>query len=112
MLTGVSVSRANDLLDTLYQLYRHAKTNEIVVRTVGYALPAVLRGHSADRGADNSHNFTANVATEPAKVAPGKPVTEPSSAVMTTPVGYQGDYPSQAKSTRPQRHQVWLGFGL
>ncbi len=34
MLTKVSVSQANDLLDTSYQLYRHAKTSDIVVRTV------------------------------------------------------------------------------
>jgi tripeptidyl-peptidase-1 len=44
-LTGVSVSQADVLLGTSYQLYRHIKTNETIVRTLGYALPAALDGH-------------------------------------------------------------------
>ncbi|KAI9439517.1 subtilisin-like protein [Lactarius indigo] len=44
-VTGVSVSQANDLLSASYQLYAHAKTNETIVRTLGYSLPAVLHGH-------------------------------------------------------------------
>jgi tripeptidyl-peptidase-1 len=44
-LTGVSISQANDLLRTSYQLYRHVKTNETIVRTLGYALPTALDGH-------------------------------------------------------------------
>ncbi|KAI9442650.1 subtilisin-like protein [Lactarius indigo] len=41
-LSGVSIIQANALLGTSYQLYRHVKTNETIIRTVGYALPAVL----------------------------------------------------------------------
>ncbi|KAF8270541.1 peptidase S8/S53 domain-containing protein [Lactarius quietus] len=44
-LTGVSVSKANDLLGASYQLYRHTKTNETILRTVGYSLPAALHLH-------------------------------------------------------------------
>ncbi|KAH9168797.1 subtilisin-like protein [Lactarius sanguifluus] len=44
-LTGVSVSKANDLLGASYQLYRHAETNETIVRTIGYSLPVALHGH-------------------------------------------------------------------
>ncbi|KAH9003215.1 subtilisin-like protein [Lactarius hatsudake] len=44
-LTGVSVSKANDLLGASYQLYQHVGTNEIIVRTIGYSLPAALHGH-------------------------------------------------------------------
>ncbi|KAI9454384.1 subtilisin-like protein [Lactarius psammicola] len=44
-LTGVSVSQANDLLGASYQLYMHTKTNETIVRTVGYSLPTALHGH-------------------------------------------------------------------
>ncbi|KAH8997753.1 subtilisin-like protein [Lactarius hatsudake] len=40
--SGVSIIRANALLGASYQLYRHVETNETVVRTVGYALPAAL----------------------------------------------------------------------
>ncbi|KAH9029311.1 subtilisin-like protein [Lactarius deliciosus] len=44
-VTAVSVSQANDLLGTSYQLYTHTKTNETIVRTLGYSLPVVLHGH-------------------------------------------------------------------
>ncbi|KAH8994947.1 subtilisin-like protein [Lactarius akahatsu] len=44
-LTGVSVSKANDLPGPSYQLYRHAETKEVIIRTVGYSLPAALHGH-------------------------------------------------------------------
>src|SRR6266702_116916 len=44
-LTGVSVAQANRLLNASYELYRHFKTNETIVRTVGYGLPAVLHEH-------------------------------------------------------------------
>ncbi|KAH9055225.1 subtilisin-like protein [Lactarius vividus] len=44
-LTGVSVSKANNLLGASYQLYRHAETKEIITRTVGYSLPAALHEH-------------------------------------------------------------------
>ncbi|KAH8982958.1 subtilisin-like protein [Lactarius akahatsu] len=43
-LNGVSVTQANALLGASYQLYRHVKTNETIVRTIGYALPAALHG--------------------------------------------------------------------
>jgi len=45
-LTGVPVSQANKLLGASYQLYRHAGTNDTtILRTIGYALPAVLHTH-------------------------------------------------------------------
>ncbi|KAH9165054.1 subtilisin-like protein [Lactarius sanguifluus] len=44
-LTGVSVSKANDLLGASYQLYRHVETKEDIIRTLGYSLPAALHGH-------------------------------------------------------------------
>ncbi|KAH8983891.1 peptidase S8/S53 domain-containing protein [Lactarius hatsudake] len=44
-LKGVSVSQANTLLSASYQLYRHVKSNETIIRTVGYALPAALHWH-------------------------------------------------------------------
>ncbi|KAI9431927.1 subtilisin-like protein [Lactarius indigo] len=44
-LTGVPVSTANDLLGASYQHFLHAETNETVLRTISYALPAVLHAH-------------------------------------------------------------------
>ncbi|KAF8264277.1 peptidase S8/S53 domain-containing protein [Lactarius quietus] len=44
-LTGVPVSQANDLLGASFQLYQHTGTKDIVLRTVSYALPAVLHAH-------------------------------------------------------------------
>ncbi|KAH9056342.1 subtilisin-like protein [Lactarius vividus] len=44
-LTGVTVSRANELLNASYQLYQHIGTNETVLRTLSYGLPAALVEH-------------------------------------------------------------------
>ncbi|KAI9437287.1 subtilisin-like protein [Lactarius indigo] len=46
-ISGVPVSQADELLSASYQLYRHVEANEteVVLRTVGYALPAVLHSH-------------------------------------------------------------------
>ncbi|KAI9437285.1 subtilisin-like protein [Lactarius indigo] len=46
-ISGVPVSQADELLSASYQLYRHVEANEteVVLRTVGYALPAVLHAH-------------------------------------------------------------------
>ncbi|KAH9031600.1 peptidase S8/S53 domain-containing protein [Lactarius deliciosus] len=44
-VTGMSVSQANDLLGASYHLYTHTKTNETIIRTLGYSLPVVLHRH-------------------------------------------------------------------
>jgi tripeptidyl-peptidase-1 len=38
----VPLAQANTLLGASYQLYRHLETNETILRTIGYALPAAL----------------------------------------------------------------------
>jgi len=89
-LTGVSVSRANDLLGASYQLYRHVKTSETIIRTVGYALPAALHRHVQTVAPTTS--FTTprthwqtprkrfgGAAVGLAEAASGEPVTVPSS---------------------------------
>ena len=44
-VTDVLVSQANQLLGASYQLYRNSKTSDTIIRTVCYALPAVLHEH-------------------------------------------------------------------
>ncbi|KAH9008241.1 subtilisin-like protein [Lactarius deliciosus] len=44
-VSNVLVSRANEMLGASYQLYRHAKVNDTIIRTVSYALPEVLHVH-------------------------------------------------------------------
>jgi tripeptidyl-peptidase-1 len=44
-VTGVPVSQANELLGATYELYRHAETNNTILRTISYALPAALESH-------------------------------------------------------------------
>ena len=39
------MSQANDLLGASYQLYYHARTNDTILRTADYALPAELHTH-------------------------------------------------------------------
>lgn len=41
-LLDVPVSKANDLLGASYQLYQHTETNDTVLRTIGYSIPAAL----------------------------------------------------------------------
>ncbi|KAH8994205.1 subtilisin-like protein [Lactarius akahatsu] len=44
-VSNVLVSQANEMLGASYQLYRHAKVNDTIIRTVSYALPEVLHAH-------------------------------------------------------------------
>ncbi|KAH9038203.1 Pro-kumamolisin, activation domain-containing protein [Lactarius pseudohatsudake] len=44
-ISNVLVSQANQMLGASYQLYRHAKVNDTIIRTVSYALPNVLHAH-------------------------------------------------------------------
>ena len=44
-VTDVGLSQANQLLGASYRLYRNIKTNETIIRTVDYLLPAVLHTH-------------------------------------------------------------------
>ncbi|KAF8264503.1 subtilisin-like protein [Lactarius quietus] len=45
-VTGVPVSRANEMLGASYQLFRPSGTNDTTtLRTIGYTLPAVLHKH-------------------------------------------------------------------
>ncbi|KAH9165249.1 Pro-kumamolisin, activation domain-containing protein [Lactarius sanguifluus] len=45
MVSNVLVLQANEMLGASYQLYRHAKVNDTIIRTVSYALPDVLHAH-------------------------------------------------------------------
>ena len=55
-VTGVPVDKANEILGASYQLYYHAGTNDTILRTVGYALPAPL--HTLVRTVAPTTSFT------------------------------------------------------
>ena len=44
-VTTVPVIQANELLGASYELFRHTETNETILRTIRYALPAELHVH-------------------------------------------------------------------
>ncbi|KAF8265083.1 peptidase S8/S53 domain-containing protein [Lactarius quietus] len=44
-VTSVPVYQANELLGASYQLYRHAETNDTILRTMSYSLPVALQDH-------------------------------------------------------------------
>ncbi|KAH9021458.1 subtilisin-like protein [Lactarius pseudohatsudake] len=44
-VADVPMSQANNILNASYQLYRHAKTNETIIRTISYGLPVELHSH-------------------------------------------------------------------
>ena len=85
-ITDVLVTQANQLLGASYQLYRNLKTNNTIIRTVSYALPAVLHTHiqtvaptthfPSSRGIRHTlHRRTSGAAVEKAQAASGKVVT-------------------------------------
>ncbi|KAH9029295.1 subtilisin-like protein [Lactarius deliciosus] len=89
-VTGVFVSQANDLLGASYRLYTHTKTNETIVRTLGYSLPVVLHGHvqtvapttffsSPLTQWQRPRKRSGVAAVEPGKSPSGEPVTMPPS---------------------------------
>ncbi|KAH9011822.1 subtilisin-like protein [Lactarius hengduanensis] len=116
---NVLVSQANEMLGASYQLYRHAKVNDTIIRTVSYALPEVLHAHIQAvapttyfastrtlRQTSHRRSVEAEAALEEAEAASGKPVTVLSGRddEVVTPselrwllgvFGFRGDYPSE-----------------
>ncbi|KAH9025404.1 subtilisin-like protein, partial [Lactarius pseudohatsudake] len=91
-VSNVLVSQANEMLGASYQLYRHAKVNDTIIRTVSYALPDVLHSHiqavapttyfastRMRRQTPRMRSVEAAAALAEAEAAPGKPVTVVSS---------------------------------
>ncbi|KAH8993853.1 subtilisin-like protein [Lactarius hatsudake] len=64
-LTGVPVSRANELLSASYQLYQHIGTNDTVLRTLSYALPAALVDHVQNVAPTTHFGFPCMLRQEP-----------------------------------------------
>src|SRR6266702_690668 len=84
-VSGVAVSQANELLGASYQLYRHAWTNNTILRTVRYALPAALHAHvqtvaptthfaSTRMVQQTPRSHSGGAAASPGKAASGEPV--------------------------------------
>ncbi|KAH8983112.1 subtilisin-like protein [Lactarius akahatsu] len=87
-VTNVLVSQANQMLGASYQLYRHAKVNVTIIRTVSYALPEVLHAHiqavapttyfaaiRTQRKTPRRHSVEAAAALAETEAGSGKPVT-------------------------------------
>ncbi|KAH9036760.1 subtilisin-like protein [Lactarius deliciosus] len=92
-LSGVSIIQANALLGASYQLYRHVETNETVVRTVGYALPAALHGLSPrKRSGGATAGLKKPVSGEPVTTAEYTPAAADRNALGI--VGILNGYPS------------------
>ncbi|KAH9020555.1 subtilisin-like protein [Lactarius deliciosus] len=87
-VSNVLVSQANEMLGASYQLYRHAKVNDTIIRTVSYALPDVLHAHiqavapttyftstRTQRQTLRGHSVEAAAALAEAEESSDKPVT-------------------------------------
>ena len=85
-VTDVLVTQANQLLGASYQLYRNSKTNNTIIRTVGFSLPTVLHAHiqtvaptthfPSTWGVRHTlHRRTSGAAQEQAQVPSGRAVT-------------------------------------
>ncbi|KAH9054074.1 subtilisin-like protein [Lactarius deliciosus] len=105
-VSKVLVSQANEMLGASYQLYRHSKVNDTIIRTISYALPEVLHAHiqavapttyfaSTRTLRQTSRRRSVEAAEAPAEVEArsGKPVTVLSSRVgKVTPSQLRGLY--------------------
>ncbi|KAH9053090.1 subtilisin-like protein [Lactarius vividus] len=98
-VSNVLVSQANEMLGASYQLYRHAKVNETIIRTVSYSLPDVLHAHIQAIAPTTYFASTRTLQQTPRKrsvgaaAASGNPVTELSSrADQVTPSQLRGLY--------------------
>ena len=107
----VSVPLANRLLGASYQMYRNSKTNHKIIRTVGYALPAVLHSHirtvaptthfPSMRGRwQTPHRRSSRSALAQAEVASGKVVRagSPEEKFETTPAFLRWLYKTRSYS--------------
>ncbi|KAH9015228.1 subtilisin-like protein [Lactarius pseudohatsudake] len=82
-VSNVLVSQANEMLGASYQLYRHAKVNDTIIRTASYSLPEVLHTHIQAVAPTTyfasqtpcAHSVGAAAALAEAEAASGKPVT-------------------------------------
>ncbi|KAN0113839.1 serine protease [Russula decolorans] len=90
----VPLAQANTLLGASYQTYRHTETNESVIRTVGYSLPAALHEHvqtvapttyfGSPRPFRQPSKLESNTPTPPdATFAPGDPIPFNCSSIIT-----------------------------
>ncbi|KAH8987498.1 subtilisin-like protein [Lactarius hatsudake] len=97
-VSNVLVSQANEMLGASYQLYRHAKVNDTIIRTVSYALPDVLHAHiqavapttyftsiQTQRRTPPRRSVKAAAALAETEATSGKPVTVLSSRI-TSPI--------------------------
>ncbi|KAH8995512.1 subtilisin-like protein, partial [Lactarius hatsudake] len=105
-VSNLLVSQANEMLGASYQLYRHAKVNDTIIRTVSYALPEVLHSHIQAvapttyfsstrtlRQTPRRRSVEAAAALAEAEAASGKPVTVLSSrASRVWPAQLRGLY--------------------
>ena len=81
-VSDLRVTQASELLGASYQLYRNMKTNETIIRTVGYSLPDVLHRH-VQTVMPTTHFFSVEMTVQtphrrtfgPAPAETGKPGT-------------------------------------
>ncbi|KAH9015093.1 subtilisin-like protein [Lactarius pseudohatsudake] len=74
-LTAVPISRANELLSASYQLYQHIGTNDTVLRTLSYGVPAALVEHVQNVAPTTHFGFPRTSRQEPL-MNPGGTTTE------------------------------------
>ena len=53
----LSLTKVNALFSASYQLFLHTETNETVIRTIRYSLPAALQGHVQTVGSRTHLSF-------------------------------------------------------
>ena len=89
-VSGVLVSQANEMLGASYRIYRNAKTNDTIVRTVGYGLPTVLHGHIKTVAPTTYFPSTRVRGQTPRRRSLGGPPAQGASGNLATPLSSRG----------------------
>jgi tripeptidyl-peptidase-1 len=82
-VTSVPVSQANELLGASYQLYRHTETNDTILRTITYALPAALQAH-VKTVAPTTYFGSPRTLSKPLRMRPGRTAAAPPGEMLSS----------------------------
>ena len=93
-LTDVLVSQVNQLLGASYQVYWNSKTNDTVIRTVAYALPAVLHTRIRTVAPTTYFPFTRGARQTPHRRSFESTQAQPEPGKLVTPRQVPGITPS------------------
>ncbi|THH15737.1 hypothetical protein EW146_g4775 [Bondarzewia mesenterica] len=94
-LSAIPVTQADMLFGAKYQVYRHAHTNDSLIRSISYALPAILHDH-VNVVAPTTFFGVPRPYRKTVKVLPNAPILEDGDAAIRAEISALGSLATQA----------------